>query len=44
MRQQDNNYSIPTNPTPNHHAQSIANTSVSMLNLHTTKILSPVGK
>ena len=38
------NYRIPTSSTPNHHAQRIATTSASMLNLHTTTVLPPVGK
>ena len=38
------NYIIPTTSTPNHHAQHIAITSTSILNLHTPKILPPVGK
>ena len=38
------NCSIPITSTPNHHAQRIATTSASMLNLHTTTILPPVGK
>ena len=37
-------YSIPNTSTPNHHAQRIANTSASVLNLQTTTILPPVGK
>ena len=37
-------YSIPTTSTPNHHAQRIATTSASILNLHTPMILPPVGK
>ena len=35
---------IPTTSTSNHHAQRISSMSVSLLNLHTTKQLSPVGK
>ena len=38
------NCSIPTTSTPNHRAQRISNTSASMLNLHKTAILPPVGK
>ena len=38
------NYSIPTASTPNHHAQRIATTSASMLDLHQTMILPPVGR
>ena len=37
-------YSIPTTSTPNHHAQIIAATSASLLNLHTATKLNPVGK
>ena len=37
-------YGIPTASTPNRHAQRIAATSVSLLNLHTTTKLPPVGK
>ena len=38
------NCSIPTNSTPNHHAQHIANTSSSVLNLHTTMGFPTFGK
>ena len=38
------NYSIPTTSTPNNHAQRIAATSLSLLNLHKTTILPPVRK
>ena len=38
------NYSIKNNSTPNHNTQRFSTTSVSMLNLHTTMILPPVGK
>ena len=38
------NYSIPTISTHNHHSQRIATTSSSILNLHTSTILPPVGK
>ena len=38
------NYRIPTNSTPNHHAQRISATSANMLNLHTDTKLTPVGK
>ena len=37
-------FSIPTTSTINHNAQRIDATSVSLLNLHTTKISPPVGK
>ena len=37
-------FSIPTTSTPNHHAQHIAATSVSLLNLHKTRIWTEVGK
>ena len=36
--------SIPTTPTPNHHGQNIAVTSVNLSNLHTTLIFPQVGK
>ena len=36
--------SIPITSTPNHHAKIIATISASMLNLHKTMILPPVGK
>ena len=35
---------VPTNSTPNHHAQRIAATPVNFINSHTTTILPPVGK
>ena len=38
------NCKIPTASTPNHHAQRIANTFASILNLHTPTILPPIGK
>ena len=38
------NYSIPTTSNTNHYAQIISTTSASMLNLHTTTILTLVGK
>ena len=41
---QQKNYSIPTTSNPNHHTQLVATTSSSILNLHTTTILPPVGK
>ena len=44
VRKQETNHSIPTTSTPNHHAQRIATTSTSILNLHTPTILPPVGK
>ena len=44
MRQQENIYSIPTTSNTHHRAQRIATTSSSMLNLHTTTRLPPVGK
>ena len=43
MRQQEKNYIIPTTSTPNHNPQHINTTPASMLNLHTTTILPPVG-
>ena len=42
--QKENNYSIPTISTPNHHKQRITTTYSSILNLNTPKILPPVGK
>ena len=42
--QRKENYRIPTTSTPNHHAQRISATSVSLLNLHTTMKIPPVGK
>ena len=42
MRKQ--NYSIPTTSTTNNHSKRIANTSVSILNLHTPTILPLIGK
>ena len=44
VRQQENNYKIPTISTHNHHTQRIATTSSSILNLNTPMILPPVGK
>ena len=44
MKNTKKNYSIPTTSTNNHHAHRISDTSVSLLNLHTTKKLTPVGK
>ena len=41
---QQNNYSITTISTPNHHKQRIDTTSSSILNLNTPMILPPVGK
>ena len=38
------NQIIPTNSTPNHHAQRFYSTSANMLNFHTTMIFPPVGK
>ena len=38
------NYKITTTSNLNHNAQSMATTSASMLNLHTTTALPPVGK
>ena len=38
------NRSIPNTSTPDHHAQRIATTYASMLNLNTTIVLPPVGK
>ena len=39
-----NIYIIPTTSIPNHCAQRISATSASVLNLHTTTILTPVDK
>ena len=44
VKHKEKSYSIPKNSTPNHHAQRIDATSVSLLNLHPTKKLPPVGK
>ena len=44
VKNRENNYSIPTTSTPNHHAQRIANTSTSISNLHTTTGSPLVGK
>ena len=44
VKHKEKNYSIPTTSTPNNHAQRIAATSASLLNLHTTTKLPPVGK
>ena len=41
---QNNNHSISTISTPNHHSQRIASTPSSILNFNTPTILSPVGK
>ena len=44
VRQKGKMYIITTISTPNHHTQSIATTSLSILNLITPVILPPVGK
>ena len=44
VRQQGKKYSIPTTSNPNNHAQLIATTYASMLNIHITMGLPPVGK
>ena len=44
VKHKEKDYSIPTTKTPNHHAQCIADTSVSLLNLNTPTKLPPVGK
>ena len=41
---QQNNYSITTISTPNHHKQRIGTTSSNIINLNTPIKLSPVGK
>ena len=43
VKHQEKNYSIPTNSTPKHHAQSIGDIPVNSFNLHKTVKLSPVG-
>ena len=44
VRLREKNYSIPITSNPNHHAQRICDTSVSLLNLNTRTNLPPVGK
>ena len=44
VKHREKYYSIPTTSTKNQHAQRISSTSVSLLNLHTTTKLPPVGK
>ena len=44
VKHQENNYSVPTTSTINHHSQRIGAMSVRSFNFNTTEKLPPVGK